>query len=158
MRTLKIALVVSAVILFCVACGDNAAVQNGNSGRPAQSANTNIAQTPTPAPANANTGTPVTLPANSNASAAPSNSPQQLQAAAALYAGNNCAMCHGEDGKGKLKGAPDFTSATWQKSHTDAELMNDIKNGEKAMPAYKDKLNDDQIKSLVAYVRSFAKK
>jgi cytochrome c6 len=158
MKALKIALVVSAVILLYVACGENAVVQNGNSGRSAQPANANTTQAPAAAaPTNANTGAAVTSPANSNASAA-SGSPQQLQAAADLYAANNCALCHGENGKGKFKGAPDFTDAAWQKTHTDAELMNDIKNGEKAMPAYKDKLNDEQIKSLVAYVRSFAKK
>ncbi len=82
-----------------------------------------------------------------------------LQAAAALYTENKCVSCHGADGKGnpKIPKVPDFTNAEWQKKTTDAEMIETIKNGKKPMPAFKDKLNDDQIKSLVAYVRSFAK-
>jgi mono/diheme cytochrome c family protein len=58
-----------------------------------------------------------------------------------------------------MKGAPDFTNADWQAKESDADLIEGIKKGDPPkMPPYKDKLNDDQIKSLVAYVRSFAKK
>ena len=70
-------------------------------------------------------------------------------------------MCHGEDGKGypALK-TPDFTDPKVQASLTDEEMTETIKNGKKgtAMPAFGDKLSDDQIKSLIAYIRSLAKK
>ena len=58
---------------------------------------------------------------------------------------NNCAMCHGADGKGfaALK-TPDFTSPKWQASMTDKQIKVVIKNGKKgtAMTAFGDKLND----------------
>src|SRR5271170_4703791 len=64
-----------------------------------------------------------------------------------------CSMCHGIDGKGysALK-TPDFTDPKVQASLTDKEIVETIKNGKKgtAMPAFADKLSDDQIKSLVA--------
>jgi len=42
---------------------------------------------------------------------------------------------------------------------TDAQLNDSITNGKGTkMPAYKGKITDDQIKGLVGYIRSFAKK
>jgi len=68
-------------------------------------------------------------------------------------------MCHGEDGKGKLKGAPDFTDQSWQRRQKDPELIEAIKMGKSPkMPAFGAKLKDDEIRAVVAYVRSFAKK
>jgi cbb3-type cytochrome c oxidase subunit III len=72
-----------------------------------------------------------------------------------------CSMCHGADGKGyaALK-TPDFTDPKVQASLTDQEIAQTIKNGKKgtAMPAFADKLSDDQIQSLVTYIRSLGKK
>jgi len=72
-----------------------------------------------------------------------------------------CAMCHGADGKGSpigLKmGAHDFTSADVQKQ-TDAQLTDVITKGKNKMPAYDGKLKDTEIKDLVGYIRSLAKK
>ncbi len=71
-----------------------------------------------------------------------------------------CAMCHGADGKGypALK-TPDFTDPKVQASLTDEELTKTIKNGKTgtAMPPFKDSLSDDQVKSLVKYIRSLKK-
>jgi cytochrome c oxidase cbb3-type subunit III len=68
-----------------------------------------------------------------------------------------CSMCHGVDGKGyaALK-TPDFTDPKFQASMTDQEIADVIKNGKKdtPMPAFADKLSDDEINSLVAYIRS----
>ena len=70
---------------------------------------------------------------------------------------SKCAMCHGPDGKGKMAGTKDLGSAEVQKA-SDADLTATITNGKPPkMPAYKGKLTDDQIKSLVAYVRTFKK-
>ena len=42
---------------------------------------------------------------------------------------------------------------------SDAELTGIIKDGKGAqMPAFKDKLTDDQIKQLVSYIREFNKR
>lgn len=71
-----------------------------------------------------------------------------------------CSMCHGADGKGypALK-TPDFTDPKFHAKHTDDEITKIIKNGKPgtAMPAFKDSLSDDQIKSLVGYIRSLKK-
>jgi cbb3-type cytochrome c oxidase subunit III len=76
----------------------------------------------------------------------------------AVYAAQKCGACHGADGKGKAKNSPDFTDAAWQKKTSDAHMITQIKNGkDPVMPPYKDKLNDAEIKAVVAYIRSFAK-
>ncbi len=70
-----------------------------------------------------------------------------------------CAGCHGADGTGsaigKKMGAHDFTSADVQKM-SDAELTDIITNGKGKMPSYKS-LSPDQIKGLVAYIRTLKK-
>ncbi|HKV38101.1 MAG TPA: c-type cytochrome [Blastocatellia bacterium] len=76
--------------------------------------------------------------------------------------GDNCAKCHGKDGKGfpglRAKGQPDFTDVNYQKSRTDAQLAAAIRGGEgKLMPAFKDKLSSADITALVARVRAFGK-
>ena len=70
-----------------------------------------------------------------------------------------CVMCHKSDGKGfpALK-TPDFTDPKWQASKKDAELAEVIKSGKKGtpMPAFAEKLKDDEIAAVVAFVRSFS--
>jgi cytochrome c6 len=82
------------------------------------------------------------------------------QDAAATYKAK-CAMCHGPDGKGSpmgvKMGARDFTSADVQKQ-TDAQLTEAIAKGKGKMPAYDGKLQDTEIKDLVAYIRGLGKK
>ena len=88
-----------------------------------------------------------------------------LQAGPAPDAGGDlfkqkCAMCHGADGKGypALK-TPDFTDPKVQASLTDEEITRIIKNGKAgpAKPPFKDSLSDEQVKSLVTYIRSLNK-
>lgn len=75
----------------------------------------------------------------------------QAQDAGALYK-SKCAMCHGADGK-KTAGH-DFTSAAVQKE-SDADLEAVITNGKPPkMPKYGDKLKPEEIKGLVAYIRT----
>lgn len=76
----------------------------------------------------------------------------------------NCAACHGKDGKGqttvgKKLEIKDFTDAKAQASFTDAEATKAIKegitkDGTLKMKAFGDKLSDDEIKALLAHVRS----
>jgi cytochrome c6 len=73
-----------------------------------------------------------------------------------------CAACHGADGSGntavgKSMKIRDFHSPDVQKQ-TDAQLTDIITTGKSAMPSYKGKLADDQIKQLVGYIREFGKK
>ena len=77
------------------------------------------------------------------------------QDAAATYKAK-CAMCHGPDGKGGKMGTRDFASAE-VKAETDAQLTDIITKGKGKMPSYDGKLKADEIKGLVAYIRSLAK-
>ncbi|PYL23314.1 MAG: cytochrome C [Verrucomicrobia bacterium] len=80
---------------------------------------------------------------------------------------NNCAQCHGPSGKGdtkmgKMLNAMDLTDPKKQSSFTDAQAAAAIKdgikqNGKTTMKAFGGKLTDDEIKALVAYVRSLKK-
>jgi cytochrome c6 len=79
-----------------------------------------------------------------------------VAAAEATYKAK-CAGCHGADGKGKAAmKTRDWASADVQKM-SDADLANVITNGKVPMPPFKN-LTADQVKDLVAYVRTFAKK
>ena len=79
----------------------------------------------------------------------------------------NCVQCHGKDGKadtkmGKMLNAKDLTDPKVQAGFTDAKAADSIKNGVKengktTMKAFGDKLNDADIKALVAYVRTLKK-
>jgi cytochrome c6 len=74
---------------------------------------------------------------------------------------SKCQMCHGPDGKGetptgKAMKVKDFSSEEIQKM-SDADLSAAITNGKGKMPSYKS-LPPDQVKDLVAYVRSLGKK
>jgi mono/diheme cytochrome c family protein len=76
--------------------------------------------------------------------------------AAALYK-SKCQVCHGADGKGspagQKMGVKDFHSPEVAKM-SDQEMFDITKNGKDKMPKYGGKLTDDQIKSLVTYIRS----
>jgi cytochrome c553 len=79
----------------------------------------------------------------------------------------HCQKCHGADGKGqtvmgkKLK-VKDYTDAKVQDSFKDEEAIKLTKEGKKEgdknlMPGFAEKLSDQEIKDLVAYVRKFKK-
>jgi mono/diheme cytochrome c family protein len=80
---------------------------------------------------------------------------------------NNCTQCHGPDGKantkmGKTLSAKDLTDPKVQAEFTDAKATQSIKegvkqNGKTTMKAFGGKLTDDEIKALVAYVRTLKK-
>jgi cytochrome c6 len=83
------------------------------------------------------------------------------QDAAALYK-TKCAACHGADAKGetavgKANKMRDLASEDVQKQ-SDADLTTVITGGKNKMPAYGKSLKPDQVKDLVAYIRSLAKK
>jgi mono/diheme cytochrome c family protein len=74
----------------------------------------------------------------------------------------NCVLCHAADGSGnspsgKALGAKDLGSPEIQKK-TDEELTELITAGKGKMPAFGKKLKPDDIKQLVAYIRSLPKK
>ena len=78
-----------------------------------------------------------------------------------------CARCHGQDGRGqtnigKKLGAKDYTDPKIQAALTDAAAFKATKEGLKdkdgktLMKPYNN-LSDDDIKGLVAYLRTFKK-
>src|SRR6185369_3580802 len=79
---------------------------------------------------------------------------------AALY-GSKCANCHGRNGAGtpawKSKGQPDLSAAEWQKSHSDAQIAERIRQGKGKMPPFGNKLSDEDVAALVKQVRNFRK-
>jgi mono/diheme cytochrome c family protein len=77
--------------------------------------------------------------------------------AAAIFA-KDCASCHGKDGraktfKAKFNHARNLTDAQWQDSVSDERLFNSLNNGKGKMPAFGKKLSEEEINSLVNYVR-----
>jgi mono/diheme cytochrome c family protein len=78
----------------------------------------------------------------------------------------DCAKCHGEDGKGKTKmgeklGIKDLADAKVQGAK-DEEIAKAIKEGVKEgdktkMKGFGETMSDDDIKAMVAYVRTFKK-
>ena len=85
----------------------------------------------------------------------------------ALYE-KECVKCHGSDGKGDTKmgkklGAKDYTDPSVQQKMKDESAFKAIKDGLKdkedktVMKANKE-LTDDQVKALIAYMRTFQKK
>jgi len=71
---------------------------------------------------------------------------------------SKCAACHGEDGAGSTLGkrlhAPDLRSKEVQGQSTDA-LVQIVTKGKNNMPAFGNRLDNDQIQKLVAYIRTF---
>lgn len=88
-----------------------------------------------------------------------------------LYAAN-CANCHGNAAQGAVKAGfdisiiterggkqpSDLTDATWDHGSTDAEIFKVIKEGMPSvmMPPFQASLTDNQIRNVIAYVRSLA--
>src|SRR5208337_897897 len=80
---------------------------------------------------------------------------------------SDCAKCHGSDGKGQTKmgqklGIKDYTDAKVQDALKDDAAFKAIKEGLKSddgktLMKPSDGLSDDDIKGLVAYMRTFKK-
>ena len=82
-----------------------------------------------------------------------------LAADAAENWGKMCASCHAKDGSGntmmgKKSGVDDYRTAKAQAKFTDAEAVTVITDGKDKMKSFKEKLTPDEIKALVAYIRS----
>ena len=81
--------------------------------------------------------------------------------AASVYK-TKCAACHGAMGDastpaGKALKVPSFTSEEALKE-TDANLLAIAMNGKGKMPAWHDKLSEDKVKDLIAFIRAMQKK
>jgi cytochrome c oxidase cbb3-type subunit 3 len=70
---------------------------------------------------------------------------------------DNCAVCHGPEGKGNREvGAPNLTDKIWLYSPDKATIMQGVQNGRGGvMPAWQGRLSDPIIKALTVYVYTF---
>jgi mono/diheme cytochrome c family protein len=84
----------------------------------------------------------------------------------------NCATCHGPHAQGAVKAGteisiiaerggrqpPDLTDPAWDHGSSDAEVFAVIKKGIPLgmMPPYEGRLSDDEIRNVVAYIRSLS--
>jgi cytochrome c oxidase cbb3-type subunit III len=69
-----------------------------------------------------------------------------------------CSACHGMDGKGNpLLGAPNLTDETWLYGGDAATIKQTLMNGRNGqMPAWGEKLGEQRVKLLAAYVTKLA--
>ena len=77
---------------------------------------------------------------------------------------NNCARCHGSDGRGQtpsgeLYKAPNLTDEQWWRKNSNItsnrSLIGIVTRGKGAMPAFGKKLKRSEISRLVNYARRF---
>lgn len=136
MKILKAILILSVPTLFLIACGE-AAKDTAN------------------APANT-----VSVNVNTNVAAQPPATIDELAEAREIYT-TSCSNCHKEDGtggeiniEGKIIKADDLTTAKMKKM-SDAKYIDYIENGvpDEGMPAFKDRLTEQQIKDVVKLIR-----
>jgi len=133
-RGLRLALLICALALICVAFG--LAIFNK---------------------------TPWVIPAMEKARKNPlAFSEANLAAAKQVYSAK-CANCHGDTGKGDGSDAmmydpspADLTDASKINKRTDGEIYYQITEGRKPMPSFKTKLTEEQRWQLVLLVRAFA--
>lgn len=133
MKHFKLALLISALAVFAVACGNRTGVS---------------INTP-----NTTAGTPVAAPPSA------SSAPDEFAAARSTYSAV-CARCHGVNGEGgavefdeggALK-VPSFKSSRGLRL-TDIEFARQIAKGGDGMPAFERKLTPEQINGLVRFIR-----
>ena len=70
----------------------------------------------------------------------------------------NCAVCHGQNGRGSHSvGAPNLTDEIWLYEGSRKAIRHGIRNGRaNVMPAQEDKLREEKIHILAAYVYSLS--
>lgn len=108
---------------------------------------------------------PIAAPGEASGPLNPLTADEPTRAAGRLLYQTNCAACHGAAGKGDgpaafgLRPRPgDFTQHMVPGKHTDGQVYLWIRDGfpNSAMPAWGQRLSDEQIWRLVAYLRTFA--
>ena len=148
MKLLKVALICSALAVFIFACSQT---PTGNN-----TAN-NSANKPTNNKAENNSNVFSNMPVN-----IPPEVKQDETASGRKIYTEICANCHKEDGsggkvtiEGKTINAENLTTDKMKKM-ADAKYVEYIKNGvpDEGMPAFKDKLNDEQINNVIKFIRT----
>ena len=137
MNRLKLSLLLTALAIFIIACN--------------QASNTQVAKNDAPK-------------SNQAATPAPATPVDEIAMAKELFT-TNCMICHKDSGKGgkvtiegKSIDPVDLTSVK-MKGKSDDKMFQYVSDGspDDGMPAFKGKLTDDQIKSVVKHVRTLQK-
>jgi mono/diheme cytochrome c family protein len=72
-----------------------------------------------------------------------------------------CQMCHGPDGQGNTPAGKIAKIVSFKDpsvvNASDSDLIPVVKNGKNKMPGFTGKLSDDQINSVIAYIRTLQK-
>lgn len=63
----------------------------------------------------------------------------------------HCAFCHGKKGNKGLLGAKNLQKSTL----TDDQYLSIISNGKGIMPKWKKKLEEEKIKAIIQYIKTF---
>lgn len=72
-----------------------------------------------------------------------------------------CATCHGDDGKadtrmGKVVQTPDLTKTPWKHGTTQEDVEKVVRDGAGKMPGYKSRLTEEQIRLVAEFTRALA--
>ena len=65
-----------------------------------------------------------------------------------------CESCHGKTGRGEMPGAPNFSLGQGM-IRTDLSLLNHIRSGRNAMPAFEGILDNNEILDVISHIRTF---
>lgn len=129
MRSVAVVFILSAITLFALACNNPGTETTNNS-----------------------------QPSGSPAAALPAATPDEL-ASARINFQKHCAVCHGENAEGGRKEVEGkkFKVPSLREGHalehTDDKFIIQITEGDDEMPAFKDKLSQDEIRDLVKFIR-----
>ena len=79
-----------------------------------------------------------------------------LAATGATVYADNCAVCHGAEGKGdRAQGAPNLTDAIWLYAGDPATITETVTKARfGVMPAWTGRLSEAEIRAVTAYVHS----
>lgn len=151
MKLLKFALLCLALAIFIIAC-DQTPTNNNTATNTTKNSTVNAAND-----AAQNSSAAANMPVN-----IPEDIAQDGTVSGRKIYMEVCANCHKEDGtggkvtiEGKTINADNLTTAKMAKM-SDAKYVDYIKNGipDEGMPAFKDKLNDEQIDSVIKFIRT----
>ena len=78
---------------------------------------------------------------------------EAAKAGAELFRDKGCTFCHGV-GAVVTKKAPDLTGLPADKVWTPEKITNQILNGGQKMPPFRESVTDDEVKDLIAYLRT----
>ncbi len=110
-----------------------------------------VEPTPTLVPALASAAAGKATEGGASAPAVAPAQPPDASAGKDIFA-QNCAACHGPDGKGAIPGTPDFTAPEFGRNEVPSDLFQVISNGKGAMPAWSGTLDEQQRWDVLFYV------